>query len=325
MSNSSGEIPTNVEVLTGAVFIGNLLNWGLFGCLVVQIHFYYLNYSSDRPVIRGLVAFAFVLEFVQTILVTHDAFITFCSQWGTPSALLRVGYIWLTLPIFGSLMSFVAQSFYAWRLRLLTKAFWLPAIIVFISLTQFIAGIITGVIVIGINDVRELSKSFKAASVWLAGTAVCDIIIAGCMVYFLRKSKTGFHRTDALLTRIIVITIETGLASAAVATLDMILFLKYRDQNWHLCTAMMLSKLYANSLLVVLNSRRRIVTQTFSESDNLYSMGPMSSSSRAANRPRTINISVSREVHGDAEAIHVPMGDSDVKDVETVSSSKGQV
>ncbi|KAK0457794.1 uncharacterized protein EV420DRAFT_478737 [Desarmillaria tabescens] len=281
MSNSSGTIPTDVEVLTGALFFGNLFNWGLFGCLVVQMHFYYLNYSTDRPVVRGVVAFALVLEIIQTILVTHDAFITFCSQWGTPSALLRVGYIWLTLPIFGSLMSFVAQSFYAWRLCLLTKKLWLPAVIILISLTQFIAGIITGVMVTGINDVRELSKSFKAASVWLAGTALCDIIIAGCMVFFLSKAKTGFHRTDMLLTRITVITLETGLASAAVATLDMILFLKFRDQNWHLCTAMMLSKLYANSLLVVLNSRRRIVTQAFSDSENLYSMGPLGSSSRA--------------------------------------------
>ncbi|KAK0203021.1 hypothetical protein DFS33DRAFT_1344347 [Desarmillaria ectypa] len=323
MSDSSNKIPAGVGVLTGAVFFGNLFNWGLFGCLVVQIYFYYLNCSTDRLVIRGLVAFTLALEIVQTILVTHDAFITFCSQWGTPSALLRVGYIWLTLPIFGSLMSFVAQSFYAWRLRLLAKTFWLPAIIVLISLIQFIAGIITGVIVIGINDVRELSKSFEVASVWLAGTALCDVIIAGSMVFFLSKSKTGFHRTDMLLTRITIITLETGLASAAVATLDMILFLKFRDENWHLCTAIMLSKLYANSLLVVLNSRRRIVTQTFSDSDNLYSMGPLGSSIRIANRPHAINVSVSREVHGDSGAIHVPMGNLDIRDVSTASSSKG--
>ncbi|KAG7444391.1 uncharacterized protein BT62DRAFT_240290 [Guyanagaster necrorhizus] len=321
MSDSS-EILANVEVLTAALFFGNLFNWGLFGCLVVQIYFYYLNYSTDGPAVRGVVAFALVLEIVQTILVTHDAFITFCSQWGTPSALLQVGYIWLTLPIFGSLMSFIAQSFYAWRLHLLAKTRWLPAIIILISLTQLIAGIVTGAIVIGINDVRDLHKSFKAASVWLAGTALCDIIIAMSMVIFLTRSKTGFHRTDVLLTRIIVVTIETGFASAIVALVDMILFLTFRDENWHLCTAMMLSKLYANSLLVVLNSRKRIITQAFSESDEFYSMGRLASSNRVANRPHTINISVSREVHGDSEAIHVPMTGCDIKDIETVDSSK---
>lgn len=71
------------------------------------------------------------------------------------------------------------------------------------------------------------------------------------MIYFLRKSNTGFHKTSTLLTKFIRITCETGLVCATFAVLDIAFFVRWQNNNYHLAPSIPLSKLYSNSLLVV--------------------------------------------------------------------------
>lgn len=87
--------------------------------------------------------------------------------------------------------------------------------------------------------------------VWLGGTALCDVILAGSMIYYLHKSQTGFRATTTLLSKFIRITVETGLTCATFAILDLALFLAFENNNYHLAPSIALSKIYANSLLVV--------------------------------------------------------------------------
>lgn len=86
---------------------------------------------------------------------------------------------------------------------------------------------------------------------WLAGTATCDIVIAISMIYYLRKSMTGFRETTLMIAKVIRVTVETGLICAAAALLDMALFIGFHDTNYHLTMCLLMSKLYSNSLLVV--------------------------------------------------------------------------
>lgn len=86
---------------------------------------------------------------------------------------------------------------------------------------------------------------------WLCGTASCDLVIAASMVYYLKKSKSGFRSTTIMLEKVIRITVETGLACAAGALIDMGLFIGFPNTNYHLTMCLLLSKLYSNSLMVV--------------------------------------------------------------------------
>jgi hypothetical protein len=80
---------------------------------------------------------------------------------------------------------------------------------------------------------------------------VCDVIIALSMMFYLLKSRTGFSNTNTILTRIIRVTVETGLVTAIFATLDIVLFLAFPDVNYHIAPNLALAKLYSNSLLMV--------------------------------------------------------------------------
>lgn len=93
--------------------------------------------------------------------------------------------------------------------------------------------------------------TYRGSCIWLGGTALCDLIIAMAMIYYLTQSRTGFKSTNVLITKVIRVTVETGLICAAFAIIDLSFFLGYRDNNYHLAPSIALSKLYSNSLLVV--------------------------------------------------------------------------
>ena len=64
-----------------------------------------------------------------------------------------------------------------------------------------------------------------------------------------------------MVTKFICLTIETGTLTATIAVVDAILFLGFRDSDYHITPALILAKLYSNTLLVKFNSRITISTQ----------------------------------------------------------------
>jgi len=293
-----------VVTLTAAIFFGNVINFWLLGILTVQAYYYYINFGkSDVKRIRFVAVFTVLLEFTQTCLVVSDAYRLFCLEWGTPAVLLRTGLIWVYIPVLGSLMSFVAQLFWAWRLRLLTQVLWLPAIIITFSITQFVSGLVGGITGRNIEDVRHLTEVFKPISIWLAGTAVADMIIVVSMLYFFSKNRSSFAGTSAVLSKILFLTIETGMCCATVAILDLVMYLVFQDENWHVCVAVALSKVYANSLFLVLNSRKG---GRYSKDSDSVGVSVQSRHQGIESRRGGINISVTRDLRADDDR-HIPM------------------
>ena len=82
---------------------------------------------------------------------------------------------------------------------------------------------------------------------------VCDIVIAGSMLYYLRWSRKVLRgkATIVLVTRILKLTVESGLLCAAVLTVSLTLFVVLPHTEWYILPAMIVSKLYSNSLLAV--------------------------------------------------------------------------
>ncbi|KAJ7576489.1 hypothetical protein C8J56DRAFT_1062193 [Mycena floridula] len=273
-----------VVTLTAAVFFGNLFNFWLFGILTVQAYYYYINFGkTDLKRIHFIALFTVVLEFVQTVLVISDGYILFCKRWGDPAVLLRAGLAWFYVPVLGGLMSFVAQVFWAWRLSMLTKIIWIPIAIVTLSVTQFIAALV------------GVALEFKPLTVWIISVATADVIIVISMLYFYATNCSVFAGTKVALSKILFITIETGMCCATVVHVWLLLlFLVFKNQNWHLCTAITLSKFYANSLLLVLNSRKG---GRYSKSDT--EAYQIQSQQRTDNRYGGINIQVTRDLRAD--------------------------
>ncbi|KAH8078738.1 hypothetical protein BXZ70DRAFT_901863, partial [Cristinia sonorae] len=233
--------------------VGHLLNWGLFGVLSVQCYMYYLAFPKDRLVIKSIVSFMLITELVQTVMCTRDAFREFGSGWGDLNELDDVGWLWFSIPFIEAIVSGTSQIFYAWRIWVIGKSVWVPAVVSLCSHSQCSPSVSHPFLAI----VQE--RSFRSTSVWLGGTALCDIIITVSMLYYLHRAKSEYKATTTVLTKIVNITVQTGLICAAFAILDLTFFIATPEQNYYFAPNLILSKLYSNSVLVIFNARMRIV------------------------------------------------------------------
>ncbi|PBK87026.1 hypothetical protein ARMGADRAFT_1168899 [Armillaria gallica] len=246
-----------IERLSGPQIVGYLLNWGLFGTLSVQLYLYYLAFPKDRQFIKYLVYGIYIVEFVQTILVSHDAFARFGYGFGDLDALTEVHFNWLILPIMSAVTASVGQGFYAYRIYILSRSRIVPAFVICVSLTSFVAAMITGVL-FQASDINGWEESIFLA-ISCAGYALGDIVIAICMTYNLMRHNTSFPQTRILITKLIRLTIETGSLTAVVALAILILFYVSPHRIFYQTPSLVISKLYANTIYMVLNSRIRII------------------------------------------------------------------
>ncbi|KAF9456645.1 hypothetical protein BDZ94DRAFT_1177317 [Collybia nuda] len=178
--------------------------------------------------------------------------LTCLFRWGDFADLNEVGLYWFHGPVMTSIISGLGQIFYAWRIWVLKKRTGIPVVIIVLALVQAGAGIWSGSSAHLIGHFSEVQTiNFKDTCVWLIGTALCDIIITMSMTYTLLTSRSGLRSTNAIIVRIVRLTIETGAVCAIFAVLDLTLFLRFPHNNFHLSPSIALSKLYSNSLFAV--------------------------------------------------------------------------
>ncbi|KAF8880081.1 hypothetical protein BD779DRAFT_1110577 [Infundibulicybe gibba] len=171
--------------------------------------------------------------------------------------------------IISGIVACTVQIFFAYRIFILSKSKLLGSIICVIAVTQCGAGIAQGIQALQLQEFTKLqTKAFVSCVIWVAGSAVCDIIIAISMSYYLSKSETGFKSTHALITRLIWLIIGTGIMTAVIATIGIVLFVAFPQNTYFQTPSLIQAKLYSNTLVVIFNSRLRIVdgkdmTQSF--------------------------------------------------------------
>ncbi|KAK0474411.1 hypothetical protein IW261DRAFT_1568771 [Armillaria novae-zelandiae] len=250
----------HIEELSGPGIVAYLMHWGLFGTLSVQLYLYYLAFPKDRKFIKYLVYGIYIIEFVQTVLFTHDAFAIFGYGFGDIDALTGMHFNWLTIPIMGALRLSGRSSMHTESS--LYQDHELSLYSLSVSLTSSVAGIIDGAYCFSEDNIADLTNDRRvsiAVGIWCSASALCDVIIAICMTYYLMRNNTSLRCTQILVSSLIRLTIETGTMTAVAVLLSLILFLAFPHETFYAAIVVIVPNLYANTILMMLNSRIRIV------------------------------------------------------------------
>ncbi|KAH8105087.1 hypothetical protein BXZ70DRAFT_1004623 [Cristinia sonorae] len=306
MSGTNGKVPAIVLppgfkllLVTAPTLVAHLINWGLFGVLTVQAYIYYISFPKDHWRVKAVVALAYILEVVQTILSTHDAFRIFGIGWGNLEELDAVGLFWISIPILDSMISVLSQMVYTWRIYNLSRNFWLVIVIPAISLVQLGAGIYEGVVCLSLRGLADVpTQTYKLSIVWAGASALGEIVITCSMFYYLRKAKqaTYVKRTTTLLTHVIKLTVETGFICAAVALSGLVVFILFPTTTCYQVFALCASKLISNCFVAVLNSRVHIVggRNVYYETDLSMSVSELRAASRQSRGVTTMSFGENR-------------------------------
>ncbi|KAF5349949.1 hypothetical protein D9756_009262 [Leucocoprinus leucothites] len=251
-------VPPGIVKIAGPILIADILAWGLYGVLAVQVYIYFLAFPRDRSASRWLVAVVFLLETAQVIVIARDMFEAFARGFGHPGAITALGLSGFSAPIIAGTVGFLVQLFYAYRIKVLSESKIVPILICLMALIQCVGAFISGIRGFIGKDVRNLNTITDRVGHGLfnATSAACDIVIAIAMSYYLPKLDSGVRAsTHARIRRIIRLVVGTGSLTAAVAIIDQILFEAFPGTGYFLTPAFVIGKLYSNSMMVIFNSR----------------------------------------------------------------------
>ncbi|KAF8887891.1 hypothetical protein CPB84DRAFT_1684561, partial [Gymnopilus junonius] len=241
--------------------VGYLLHWGLFGILCTQVYMYYIAFPKDPARNKIFVYVVFAFELLQTIMMTKSAWHVFAVGFGNYSYYNAIDLAWLEVPLICGIVAFLAQVFYAYRISLLARSYRVPGLIFALAVVQLAGAIASAVVLKEVVVFSQLlgPHFYITAGVWNGGSALCDVIIAVCMTYYLSRHKSAVMKdTQVLLGKVMTLVIETGTATAAIAILNLVLALLPNHPAYYQVPSEILAKVYSNSMMVLLNSRMHI-------------------------------------------------------------------
>ncbi|KAJ7610425.1 hypothetical protein FB45DRAFT_1121482 [Roridomyces roridus] len=243
-------LPPHVGGMTAPELYGMLFNYGLMGSLIVQVYNYYLTFPKDPVVTKALVYSIFLLEFTQTGIMSYFAYTIFGSGYGNIAVFDRSALEWFPVCVLGSLIAGIVQLFYTYRLDRFSGSKIIGGGIALLALLQIGSGIGQGVISKLVTSRANLSTKPICVTIWLASSALCDILIACTMAFYLHRGISMAPRLRNFLTRTVRYTIETGAITAVAALIQLIVFLALPSHNYFETPSWTLGKLYSNTLLV---------------------------------------------------------------------------
>ncbi|KDR77613.1 hypothetical protein GALMADRAFT_245760 [Galerina marginata CBS 339.88] len=215
----------NTSLLFGPLLLGVFLNTILYGACAVQSFIYYQTYKKDATWIRYFVLYLFILETLNTVLDIGLVFEPLVLNYGEPRSYTVSPTMIIADPIVTVLISTPVQFFIAWRIRIISGSAIMPVVIAFFGTCAFIGGVALTVSVSFIREWARFQQFEGAVITWLTASAAADLLITMALSWSLVKRKTGIKTTDDKVSRIIRLTVQTGLITAIFALVDVVVFL----------------------------------------------------------------------------------------------------
>ncbi|CAE6478081.1 unnamed protein product [Rhizoctonia solani] len=243
-----------MDISLGPILLGTIVNIWLYGIMVTQTTMYFVAFPRDHGWIKLMVAYMFIVDTLNSIFNIGLVWKYTITYFGDYERILVSSWWFNVEPMMTVMISSSTQCFFAWRIAKLTGQTWMGWAIAFSALIQFFGGTATTVGTFILQEFSRFHELTVPVIIWLVLSAVTDVFITCILSWYLHTHRTGFSKTDDVITRLVRLTVQTGLITTVWATTDLIVYLCFQN-NLHVFFQLPLCKLYTNSLMSTLNSR----------------------------------------------------------------------
>ncbi|KAJ6589597.1 hypothetical protein B0H19DRAFT_1104226 [Mycena capillaripes] len=246
-----------VDDTLGALLIGTLVSYALFGVTTTQVYVYYGRSPKDSLWIKSLVAGVWCGECAHAVCIAISIYTMVITNFGHAEHIGQLPNSLLASTLIASVVLFCVQVFFAYRIYALSKNLWIPCICWALSLSRLVPPNVV-VFLFGRSEpfpkvIRKWAWLFD--SIW-AASAVNDMLIAGTLVFLLYSRRSiGLKRTTAVVDKLIAWTIETGVVTSIASIVMLGVFVSMPDNLVWMAWFVVVPRLFSNSLLASLNSR----------------------------------------------------------------------
>ncbi|KAK0437621.1 hypothetical protein EV421DRAFT_1005243 [Armillaria borealis] len=246
---------TNVSTTYGAVTIGALSASLLSGAVAIQTILYYKLYPSDSIRVKILVFAIWLLDVFHTCFVWVSLWDMIVSHYGS------LDIIPWSIPVtivITAVLTFLVHCFFAYRIFMLSKRNWfLTCPILILAAFRLASACVTTSEMLRLKTYSAFKQDFRwVFTLGLALSSAVDILITGSLFGLLHTSRSDAENLKPIIDSLILYTFETGSLTCAATIVDMICWITMSSNLIFMGLHFVIGKLYANSLLVTLNTRR---------------------------------------------------------------------
>ncbi|KAM0749465.1 hypothetical protein T439DRAFT_357803 [Meredithblackwellia eburnea MCA 4105] len=234
----------------GSILIGTWANTVLFTIELILAWRYFTRYR-DGFIILGPLLLAIVVDALSTTSVMAGVYLYTITHWGDFTFLLvqhPTSSVWLFTTGFSANYESSGSSgprcfLVALSLSSLGGTIWATKV-----LNQY-------------PHYSDRKKLERPITIWLVLSAVADVTIAASLVYQIwaiqRRLRTEYEsEVSGVVRKVVIRTIETGSATAAVASVGLGVYLNDPEANISVAIAYTLGRLYTISMLLSLLGRQ---------------------------------------------------------------------
>ncbi|KAI5123448.1 hypothetical protein M0805_008820 [Coniferiporia weirii] len=240
----------------GAAFVGFAVACLLLGVLSTQVYSYFVRYTYDRPLYKALVLSVWILETFHSALTGHSVYHYAITNFADPFALLIPTWTLVIQVLVGAVISVLVKSAFAMRVwRFSHQNVVLTGVIAILNVAIIALAVIFTIKAFKITTFLDLSDLKWVTTAVLATSVFTDLVIAASLTYYLHHLRNAFS-ANTLVNGLIRYSLETGAITSICGIATLIAFDALPTTFVYMSFFFVLSKLYSNSLLATLNTRR---------------------------------------------------------------------
>ncbi|PBL01660.1 hypothetical protein ARMGADRAFT_224092 [Armillaria gallica] len=265
----------------GAMLIGALVTMVTYGISTLQAYFYLMTYPQDSTGTKSFVGLIWGLDTVHVVFMCHTMHHYLIAGFGDPAYLVEITWSLTSSIMINVIVSFLVQCFFALRIHgLCPKPYnwWMTSVIGLTVFTHLCFGLETVGQIFVRKEFSMINDVFYVAVLPFSITAILsDLLIALGLCFLLQRSRTNFANTNHIITTLVGYAITRCLLTSIMTVVEVVLITQPQTPFYSFAVDFVIGKLWSNSLLASLNSRRSL-RDTF----NRKNSGSMSASFRVA-------------------------------------------
>ncbi|KAF8837563.1 hypothetical protein BDN67DRAFT_972769 [Paxillus ammoniavirescens] len=236
---------------------GTLVTVFLYGIFCMQTFYYARNYARDRLILKWLVVFLWILETVHLALSIHVTECYLIMNFDDPPALEYVIWSIGATAFVGYVVIWAVDLCFVWRIWQLSRRTGTCIFLVILATAPTALGFANCVLSVRHPYVPEfLAVVFPTMVAGWILAAIADSLIAIALCYYLHRCRSGMRRTEHIINRLLLYSINTGALAALFAIITIVLYVALPGTMVFAAFVQVQSKLYGISLLASLNARK---------------------------------------------------------------------
>ncbi|KAG1720300.1 hypothetical protein EDB19DRAFT_578307 [Suillus lakei] len=242
----------------GALYIGGTIGAIFFGLSNVQAFLYFQTRKGSGVTFYKLAVFwLWFLDALHVCLVTHLTYYYLVTNYANPLALLEMVWSFKALIVIDVFIVYSVHLLYLQRIWIISKGRTriLPVFITVIIVSASSIGFVLFWAVFRSQLFSDLIKIRWSIYLSLSTMTMIDLLIASSLCYLLASAKTGFSKTDMTLRTLVRDIVNTGCLTSMCSMACIITDAAMPNNFVFLGIEFLLSKLYVNSYMALLNAR----------------------------------------------------------------------